>query len=124
MSAAHTPRRKPAANRGVLSNRQWNDVDKAIVRAKAHGVTLSLHGIRISGDPGTATLSPAARQRTNRRTPRDAPPAGRDDRGAAVPMDAVANAPRGAAKKWDRDQRRAEENRARRVMSQRGRDSN
>ena len=81
------PAQQASAARGSLSARQWQDLRQAARLARSEGVTLVMHGVKVSGEKTTTARQEAPRQQAAAQ--RDAA----QGAGDAQPMDTTAGAP-------------------------------
>ena len=99
---------RPTATRGTLSARQWQDIHNAALVSRATGVTLVTHGVKSIGDKPPANAGNPRAQVARGSAVREPDGAQQRDTGAA---------PAGAAKKKQRDLRRAQANRANKAVA-------
>lgn len=69
------PNRTPAtaSTRGCLSSRQWSDIRQAARLARTEGVTLVMHGVKVSPHHSTLDAEPAAQKEKTKTPARDEP---------------------------------------------------
>ena len=99
------------ANRG-LSSRQWKDISRAM-KEIVPGVTIVLHGVKISGDNRPAG-NHQQQQQQQPRNPQQSPPPPRQnvaeqDADQNEPMETVDSPPAGSSKRKQKDARKLEE---------------
>ena len=87
--------RRPSANHGMLSSRQWQDIRRAARTSRDMGVTLVVHGVKVSRD-NLPLLAKESGQPGQRRKQQEETAPSHGASGARQPAE-TAGAPAGAA---------------------------
>lgn len=119
---------QPAAKRGSLSARQWQDIRQAARLARSERVTLVVHNVKIFGDQppagnsqvgrgGVHDTGQAQQQQQRRQQPQPQPQQSAATAGAPATEDSVPMETEQATKRQQREARRREEHVPRRCVN-------